>query len=274
MRVRDVVHATWSVLLRGRDVSRRELGTAARKSRTVTFRRLTFGAWRRVGASDSGVAPGPRPQGGREHCAEPRPAHVATVELVALRGPARVPRRDHRSPDLAVPSPRPPSSRNAGRDLPRHRSGAKARPRSRRAESRQPTGTAWRPGPGLGAPMLRAVAGIPKARHALDGEEVAPAGEVPAASAPDGGCAFRPDGGRGGALLGAARASSDGRPPRRVRCERARELSAPQGAVTCAGAHDPKLQERVVRIMRCSCCISGCDTSPADDPIRKRHQDL
>ena len=54
---------------------------------------------------------------------------------------------------------------------------------------------------------------------------------------------------------------------------RTRSLSL-QGAVTCAGAHDPKPQDKVVRISRCSGCASGSDTSPADDPIRKRHQDL
>ena len=45
-------------------------------------------------------------------------------------------------------------------------------------------------------------------------------------------------------------------------------------AVTCAGAHDPKLQYRVVRILGCPACVGRGDTSPADDPIRKRHQDL
>jgi hypothetical protein len=64
------------------------------------------------------------------------------------------------------------------------------------------------------------------------------------------------------------------RPHRTRPLRAAHSVVALQDPVTCAGAHDPKPQYRVVRIVRCSGCISGSDTSPADDPIRKRHQDL
>ncbi len=46
------------------------------------------------------------------------------------------------------------------------------------------------------------------------------------------------------------------------------------GAVTCAGAYDPIPRYRLVRIAWCPACVSWGDTSPTDDPIRKRHQDL
>jgi hypothetical protein len=45
-------------------------------------------------------------------------------------------------------------------------------------------------------------------------------------------------------------------------------------SVTCAGADDPKPQCRVGRLTGCPACVGWGDTSPTDDPIRKRHQDL
>jgi hypothetical protein len=47
-----------------------------------------------------------------------------------------------------------------------------------------------------------------------------------------------------------------------------------RASVTCAGAHDPKPQCRVGRLSECPACAGRGDTSSADDPIRKRHQDL
>ena len=83
-----------------------------------------------------------------------------------------------------------------------------------------------------------------------------------------------PDVGATGLLPNAAGATNRADPGACVRSRRcARSLSL-QDAVTCAGAHDPKPQCKVVRISGCSGCASGSDTSPADDPIRKHHQDL
>ena len=70
-----------------------------------------------------------------------------------------------------------------------------------------------------------------------------------------------------------------GRVPRGVlagdRC-RTGERGDPDGraSVTCAGADDPKPQCRLGRLMACPACVGWGDTSPTDDPIRKRHQDL
>jgi hypothetical protein len=59
------------------------------------------------------------------------------------------------------------------------------------------------------------------------------------------------------------------------RC-RTGERGDPDGraSVTCAGADDPKPQCRVGRLTGCPACVGWGDTSPTDDPIRKRHQDL
>jgi hypothetical protein len=54
------------------------------------------------------------------------------------------------------------------------------------------------------------------------------------------------------------------------------ERGDPDGraSVTCAGADDPKPQCRVGSLTGCPACVGWGDTSPTDDPIRKRHQDL
>ena len=84
-------------------------------------------------------------------------------------------------------------------------------------------------------------------------------------------CAEGAEGAEGALLLG--------RVPRVVlagdRC-RTGERGDPDGraSVTCAGADDPKPQCRVGRLMGCPACVGWGDTSPTDDPIRKRHQDL
>jgi hypothetical protein len=84
---------------------------------------------------------------------------------------------------------------------------------------------------------------------------------------------------RGVRAEGAEAALLLGRVPRVVlagdRC-RTGERGDPDGraSVTCAGADDPKPQCRVGRLTGCPACVGWGDTSPTDDPIRKRHQDL
>jgi hypothetical protein len=151
---------------------------AARKSRTVACRRETFGcgdAWARL----TQVSPGARTtwQGTLRRT---RRTHVASRRWTASHCGGRhgagdrsgFTRHDLLSPDPAVPLAATSVLANAGRDLPRHRLGARGVPARDGERVVNRLGSGWRPGPGAGAPMQRAVAGISKARHTLDGEEL------------------------------------------------------------------------------------------------------
>ena len=134
------------------------------------------------------------------------------------------------------------------------------RPRLRVRGPVRPRGAARRPAVG------RAEAG--RGGRAERGASLHNERPSPRAGVPRRAC---PEGAEGTLLLG--------RVPRGVltgdRC-RTGERGDPDGraSVTCAGADDPKPQCRVGRLTGCPACVGWGDTSPTDDPIRKRHQDL
>ena len=208
VRVRAVVHATRTSLLRGRARHATRGGTASSERAHVDVSSVRrSGTVTHAGARWSGVAPGARlaRRGMRndDGCSAPDVSSRRWTRRAARPAVARA-RPGSCAATVAFTStwPHPcrgPSARNAGRDLPRRPSRRRG-PRplaTARASSTHRRGAAARPG--SVAPMRGAVAGIVQARRTTEGEQVAPAGEVPAPSAADATwCRVRAtDGGRG-----------------------------------------------------------------------------